>query len=70
MDTLDADAHGQRIAIAWIAMEELRDLLNLRARVTGTVPDERAGRDRLRQFLQLVRAELRHSRTGQPRQDD
>jgi hypothetical protein len=50
VDTLDADAQGQRIPIAWIAEEKLRDVLNLRARVTGTVPDERAGRDRLWQF--------------------
>ena len=35
IETLDADADGQQIALAWIAKEKLRDALNLRARVTG-----------------------------------
>jgi transposase len=47
MDTLDADQHGQQIAAAWIAKEKLRDVLNLRARVTGSVPGERDVRGRL-----------------------
>ena len=47
MDTLSADAAGQEILAAWIAKEKLRDVLNLRARVTGSVPPERAVRDRL-----------------------
>ena len=33
--------HGQEIAAAWIGKEKLRDALNLRARVTGSVPCER-----------------------------
>jgi hypothetical protein len=44
MDTLGADRHGQEIAAAWIAKEKLRDVLNLRARVTRSVPCERAVR--------------------------
>ena len=47
---LDADAAGQEIAAAWIAKEKLRHALNLRARVTGSVPSERNARDRLFAF--------------------
>jgi transposase len=36
MDTLGRDRHGQEILAAWIAKEKLRDVLNLRARVTGS----------------------------------
>jgi hypothetical protein len=36
MDTLGADRHGQEILAAWIGKEKLRDVLNLRARVTGS----------------------------------
>ena len=50
MDTLGADRHGQEILAAWIAKEKLRDVLNLRARVTGSVPCERNVRDRLSRF--------------------
>ena len=50
MDTLDGDRHGQEIAAAWIAKEKLRDVLNLRARVTGSLPCERNVRDRLACF--------------------
>ena len=50
IETLDADAAGQQIAAAWIAKEKLRDVLNLRARVTGSVPCERNARDRLFAF--------------------
>ena len=50
IETLDADAAGQEIAIAWIAKEKLRDVLNLRARVTRTTPCERQVRDRLFAF--------------------
>jgi transposase len=50
IDTLDADADGQQIALAWIAKEKLRDALNLRARVTGSTPCERQVRDRLFAF--------------------
>ena len=38
MDTLGRDRHGQEILAAWIAKEKLRDVLNLRARVTGSTP--------------------------------
>ena len=48
--TLDADAGGQEIAAAWIGKEKLRHALNLRARVTGSVPCERNVRDRLFAF--------------------
>jgi transposase len=50
IETLDADGAGQEIAIAWIAKEKLRDVLNLRARVTGSTPCERQVRDRLFAF--------------------
>jgi len=50
IDTLDRDAPGQEIAIAWIAKEKLRDVLNLRARITRTTPCERQLRDRLFTF--------------------
>lgn len=50
MDTLGADRHGQEILAAWIAKEKLRDVLNLRARVTDSLPCERNVRDRLAAF--------------------
>jgi transposase len=50
MATLGADRHGQEIAAAWIAKEKLRDVLNLRARVTGAAPCERDVRGRLFRF--------------------
>jgi hypothetical protein len=50
IDTLDRDRYGQEIAAAWIAKEELRDTLNPRARITGSVPCERQVRDRLFAF--------------------
>jgi transposase len=50
IDTLDRDRYGQEIAAAWIAKEKLRDVLNLRARITGSVPCEREVRDRLFSF--------------------
>jgi transposase len=50
IDTLGADRHGQEIAAAWIAKEKLRDVLNLRARVTGSTPCERDVRGRLFTF--------------------
>jgi transposase len=50
IDTLDRDRHGQQIAAAWIAKEKLRDVLNLRARVTGSAPCQRDVRDRLFRF--------------------
>ena len=50
VDTLGADAAGQEITAAWIGKEKLRDVLNLRARITGSVPCERSVRDRLFTF--------------------
>ena len=50
IETLDATAPGQQLAIAWIAKEKLRDALKLRARVTGSTPCERQVRDRLFAF--------------------
>ena len=47
---LQADPAGQEIAAAWIGKEKLRHALNLRARVTGSVPCERNVRDRLFAF--------------------
>lgn len=50
IDTLDATGPGQHAATAWIAKEKLRDVLNLRARVTGSVPPGRQVRGRLAAF--------------------
>ena len=50
IDTLGSDRHGQEIAAAWIAKEKLRDVLNLRARITGSTPCERDVRGRLFTF--------------------
>lgn len=50
IEILDADGHGQQIALAWIAKEKLRDALNLRARITGSQPCERQVRDRFFAF--------------------
>lgn len=50
IETLDATGPGQHIALAWIAKEKLRSALNLRARVTGSVPPERQVRSRLAAF--------------------
>ena len=50
MDTLSRDAAGQEIAAAWIGKEKLRDVLNLRARATGSTPCERDVRSRLASF--------------------
>jgi transposase len=50
IETLDATAPGQQLAIAWIAKEKLRDALRLRARVTGSTPCDRQVRDRLFTF--------------------
>ena len=50
IETLDADGHGQQIALAWIAKEKLRAALNLRARFGRSQPCERQVRDRLFAF--------------------
>jgi hypothetical protein len=47
---LGSDPAGQEIAAAWIGKEKLRHALNLRARVTGSVPCQRNVRDRLFAF--------------------
>ncbi len=38
IDTLSHDVEGQQILLAWIAKETLRDLILLRATITGTTP--------------------------------
>jgi transposase len=51
IDVLDSSAQGQQAAAAaWIAKEKLSDVLNLRARITGSTPCERNVRDRLYAF--------------------
>jgi transposase len=50
IETLDASAEGQQVALAWIGKEKLRDALKLRARVTGSTPCERQVRDKLFSF--------------------
>jgi transposase len=47
MSALGRDAAGQELLAAWIAKEKIRDVLNLRARVTRSAPCERDVRDRL-----------------------
>jgi transposase len=47
IDTLDKDRAGQQILLAWIAKEKLRDLIRLRATITGTT----ATPDRIRHHL-------------------
>jgi hypothetical protein len=55
IDTLDENRYGQEIAAAWIAKQKLRDVLNLRARVTGSTPRRaRRARPAVR-LLRLVR---------------
>ncbi len=49
VSTLNSDRHGQQAA-AWIGKELLRDALNLRARIIGSVPCERNVKDRLFRF--------------------
>jgi len=43
-------SRGQEILAAWIGKEKLRDVLNLRARVTGSTPCEREVRGQLFTF--------------------
>jgi transposase len=62
MDTLGADRRGQETAAAWTGKEKLRDVLNLRARVTGSVPCERNARDRLFTFYDWC---AQHDDTGE-----
>jgi transposase len=50
IDTLDGDADGQQIAAVWIAKEQLRHLLALRATKTRVTPAPSAVRDRLTAF--------------------
>jgi transposase len=50
IDVLDTDRYGQQAAVTWIGKEKLRDMLNLRARVTGSTPCERDVRVRLFAF--------------------
>jgi transposase len=50
IDTLDGDADGQQIAAVWIAKEQLRNLLALRATKTRVTPAPSAARDRLAGF--------------------
>jgi transposase len=50
IEALDSSGPGQHVALAWIGKEKLRDALNLRARVTGSVPPERQVRGRLAAF--------------------
>jgi transposase len=50
VDTLDGDADGQQIAAIWIAKEQLRRLLALRATKTRVSPAPSAVRDRLAAF--------------------
>jgi transposase len=38
LTTLEKDSHGQQIAIAWITKEKLRDIIRLRATITGHPP--------------------------------
>ena len=48
--TLDGDGDGQQIAAIWIAKEQLRALLALRATKTHVTPAPSAVRDKLAAF--------------------
>ncbi len=50
IETLDGDADGQQIATVWIAKEQLRAVLPLRATRTHVTPAPSAVRDRLAAF--------------------
>ena len=50
IDTLDGDADGQQIAAVWIAKEQLRSLLALRATRTHVSPAPSQVRDKLASF--------------------
>jgi transposase len=50
IDTLDSDGDGQQIAAVWIAKEQLRALLALRATKTHVTPAPSQVRDRLASF--------------------
>ena len=50
IDTLDGDGDGQQIAAVWIAKEQLRALLALRATRTHVTPAPSAVRDKLASF--------------------
>lgn len=52
IDALDGDGDGQQIAAVWIAKEQLRRLLALRASKTRVTPAPSAVRDRLASFYQ------------------
>ena len=69
MAALGSNPAGQEIAAAWIGKEKLRHALNLRARVTGSVPGERNGVGPAVRLLRLVRPERRHPRAAFPGQD-
>ncbi|MCA1675427.1 MAG: ISL3 family transposase [Actinobacteria bacterium] len=51
IDTLDKDPEGQQILLAWIAKEKLRDLIRLRATITGTTPTPEQIRHHLAEFF-------------------
>lgn len=51
LTTLDADRHGQQITLAWIAKEKLRDLIRLRASISGTTPTPEQVRHALHEFF-------------------
>jgi transposase len=66
IDTLDADADGQQIALAWIAKEKLRDAEPPRPRHRQHAV-RAAGPGPAVRLLRLVRAERGHPRAHQPR---
>jgi transposase len=51
LSTLDGDAAGQQILLAWIAKEKLRDLIRLRERICGTHPTPERIRHHLHEFF-------------------
>lgn len=50
IDTLDKDNEGRQILLAWIAKEKLRDLIRLRATITGRTPQPDQIRHHLHEF--------------------
>jgi hypothetical protein len=69
IQTLDADGHGQQIALAWITKEKLRAALNLRA-IQQVAALRTAGKGPALRLLRLVRRPRGHPRAHHARHDD
>jgi len=70
IETLDGDGHGQQIAAVWIAKEQLRALLALRATRTHVTPGAQPGAGQARLLLPVVRGPPGHPGDQDPRDHD